>query len=54
MFLQAVQEDIAEKEKQEFLKSWEGPRIPERALMVQEEEGFPGRERGEEEDAGSG
>lgn len=25
MFLQAVQEDIAEKEKQEFLKSWEGP-----------------------------
>lgn len=54
MYLLGVQEDIAEKGTQELSRSWEGPRTPERALKMREEEGFPGREGDQEEGAGVG
>lgn len=54
VYLLGVQEDIAEKGTQELSKSWEGPQTPERALKMQEEEGFPGREGDKEERSGSG
>ena len=54
VYLLGIQEDIAEKGTQELSKSWEGPQTPERALKMQEEEGFPGREGDKEERSGSG
>ena len=54
VYLLGIQEDIAEKGTQELSKSWEGPQTPERALKMQEEEGFPGREGDKDERSGSG